>query len=181
MELYKIENVDFSINHGIVSEGSINLILKEGELFLSLENIILKDEKRWYDLPIKELENVEVISENPIILRFLSSSLELTVSGKYAERLLALRHFLMPYIHPKRKEKMKDSIKSMIKFWSLGVRNLQAFANLLQLTVDEIRRLIVFAKEKGLISQDGKLTDKAYNMFSSEERELLRNLEAING
>lgn len=157
------------------------MILKEGELYLSLKNIVLRDKKRWYDLPIKELENVEVICENPIKLKFQSPSVEVIVIGKYAERLLALRHFLMPYLHPKRKEKMKDSLKTLIKFWSLGVRDPTAFTNLLQLTAEEIRKLITLAKEEKLITTEGKLTDKAYEMFSPDERKLLKNLEAING
>lgn len=181
MELYKIEDVDFSINHGFVSEGSINLILKEGELFLSLKNIVLKDNKRWYDLPIKELENIEVICENPTKLKFQSPSVEVIVSGKYAERLLALRHFLMPIIHPIRKEKMKDSFKNLLKFWSLGVRDPSAFATLLQLTAEETRKLIALLEEQNMINKDGKLTEKAYDVFSPNERELLKNLEVING
>jgi hypothetical protein len=181
MELYKIEDVNFSINHDLVSEGSINLILKEGELYLSLKNIVLKDNKRWYDLPIKELENIEVICENPTRLKFQSPSVEVIVTGKYAERLLALRHFLMPYIHPKRKEKMKDSLKILIKFWSLGVRDHTAFGTLLQLTAEEIRKLVALAEEEKLINNEGRLTEKAYEMFSPKERELLKNLEVING
>lgn len=181
MELYKIEDVNFSINHDLVSEGSINLILKEGELYLSLKNIVLKDKKRWYDLPIKEVENIEVICENPTKLKFQSQSVEVIVTGKYAERLLALRHFLMPYIHPKRKEKMKDSLKNLVKFWSLGVRDHTAFATLLQLTSLETRKLITSIKEEKLIDEEGRLTEKAYNMFSPNERELLKSLEGING
>ena len=181
MELYKIEDVDFSINQGLVSEGSINLILIEGELFLSLKNIVFKDKKRWYDLPIKDIDNIEVVCENPTKLRFQSPSLEVIVTGKYAERLLALRHFLMPYIHPRRKEKMKDSLKNLIKFWSLGVRDHSTFATLLQLTAKETQKLITLAEEEKLINKDGKLTEKAYGMFSPDERELLKNLEVING
>jgi len=179
MELYKIEDVDFSINQGSVSEGNINLILREGELYLSLRNVVLTDGTKRYDLPIKELENVEVIDEEPTKLSFQLPSLEIIVTGKYAERLLALRHFILPFIHPQRKEIMKDSLKNLIKFWSLGVTKTTALATLLPLTAEEIRTLITSAREKNLITADRKLTDKAYEMFSPKERELLKSLEVI--
>lgn len=179
MELYKIEDVDFSINQDSVSDGNINLILREGELFLSLRNVVLTDGTKWYDLPIKELENVEVIGEEPTKLRFQLPSLEIVVTGKYAERLLALRHFILPFIHPQRKEIMRDSLKNLIKFWSLGVTKITALATLLPLTGEEIRTLITSAKEKKLISGEGRLTEKAYEMFSPKERELLKSLEVI--
>ncbi len=180
MELHKIENVDFSINQGVV-EDHINLIWKEGELYLSIKNIILKDKKRWYDIPIKELENVQVISENPTKLKFQLSSLEIIVSGKYAERLLALRHFLLPYIQPKRKEIMKESLNNLIKFWHLGVRSPVALATIMPLTTEEIRRQVSFAKEENLLTMDDKLTDKGFDRFTPEERELLKRLEVSNG
>lgn len=181
MELCKIEDVDFSINHGLVFEEDINLVWNEGGLYLSLRNIMLTDGKRWYDIPIKELENVQVISDNPIKLRFQLPSLEVIVTGKNAERLLALRYLLLPYIHPKRREKMKDSLKGLIKFWCLGIRSVTAFSSLLPLTAEEARKLIASAREVELITQEGRLTDKAYEMFSPTERELLRSLEVIDG
>ncbi|UCE73700.1 MAG: hypothetical protein JSV56_11840, partial [Methanomassiliicoccales archaeon] len=150
-------------------------------LYLSLKNVVLTDGKRWYDLPIKDLENVQVICEDPVKLRFSLPSLEVIVSGKYAERLLALRHFLLPYIQPKREELMEGNIKNLIKFWSLGVRSPTALRTLLPLTSEEIHQLITSAKKNDLITSEGTLTDKAYQMFTPEERELLKNLEVIDG
>lgn len=181
MKLHKIEDVDFSINQGFVSDHEINLVWKEGALYLSLKNIMLTDGKRWYDIPINDLENIEVISEKPTKLRFHLAALDVIVTGKYAERLLALRHLLLPYIHPIREEIMKDSLKILLKFWSLGVRNPQALITLLPLSVEEIRKLISSAKEENLFTTDEKLTDKAFLMFSARERELLRSLEGMNG
>ncbi|UCE38445.1 MAG: hypothetical protein JSW00_04240 [Thermoplasmata archaeon] len=181
MELHKIEDVDFSINEIIGTEDDINLIWKEGELYLSLRNLVLKDKKRLYDVPLRELENVQVISENPTKLKFQLPSVEVIVSGKYAERLLALRHFLMPLIQPKREELMKESCNTLIKFWHLGVRSPVALATIMPLTAEEVRRLISSAKENELIDLKGRLTDKGYERFSPEERNLLKRLEVING
>jgi hypothetical protein len=168
MELHKVEDVDFRINQGPIADGNINLILKEGELYLSLENVVLTDGKKWYDLPISELENVQVISDDPIQLRFQLPSLEVIVSGKYAERLMALRHFLLPYIQPKREELMKENMKFLFKFWTLGIRDPQPLALLLPLTVDEVKKLITSAKEENLITPDGKLTESALDMFTAK-------------
>jgi hypothetical protein len=181
MELHKVEDVDFRINQGPVTEGNINLILKEGELYLSLENLVLTDGKKWYDLPISELENVQVISEDPIKLKFQLPSVEVIVSGKYAERLMALRHFLLPYIQPKREAIMKENMTFLFKFWTLGIRDPQPLAMLLPLTVDEIKKLISQAKDEKLIESDGKLSDSALDMFSEKEKEILKTLEVMNG
>ena len=179
MELHKIEDVDFSITQGFAADQNINLVWKEGELFLSMKNIVLTDGKRWYDLPLKELQNVQVISENPTKLKFQLPSLDVIVTGKYAERLLALQHLLLPYLRPKREKLMKDNTKTILKFWSLGVRNVTALTTLVPLTADEVKKLIVSAKEEKLIAADDSLTKKAYEMFSSEERELLQRLEVF--
>jgi hypothetical protein len=179
MELHKIEDVDFSITQGFASDQNINLVWKEGELFLSMKNIMLTDGKRWYDLPIKELENVQVISENPTKLRFQLPSLEVIVTGKYAERLLALQHLLLPYLRPKREKLMKDNMRTILKFWSLGVRNITALTTLVPLTADEVKKLVASARKEELITADDKLAKKAYDMFSPEERELLQRLEVI--
>jgi hypothetical protein len=181
MELYKIEDVDFSINQDLDNDVNINLIWKEGELYLSLKNLVLTDKKRWYDIPLKELENVQIISENPTKLKFDLPSLEIIVTGKYAERLLALRHFLLPYIQPKREEIMKKSLDNLIKFWHLGVRNHAALASILPVTTEEIRKLINSATEENLIDSKGRLTEKGYERFIPEERELLRKLVITNG
>jgi hypothetical protein len=180
MELHKIEDVDFTINHDPNSEPDINLVWKEGQLYLSLKNIVLTDGKRWYDLPIEELENIRVISENPTRLSFRLPSLEVIVTGKYAERLLALRHLLLPLLHKKRKKIMKDCQKDLIRFWSIGVKTPAALATLLPLSSEEIRNIIAQTKEEKLITMDGNLTEKAYEMFSTKERELLQCLEVKN-
>ncbi len=181
MELHKIENVDFSINHGLISDEDINLVWKEGELYLSVRNLVLKEKNRWYDFPLKELDNIQVICENPTKLKFQLPSLEVIVSGEYAERLLALRHFLLPLIHPKREELMKESLNTLIKFWHLGVRNPVALATIMPLTAEEIRKLANRAKEDGLITPKGRLTEKGYKRFEPEERNLLRKMEVMNG
>lgn len=181
MELHKIENVDFSINHQMTSENDVNLLWKEGELYLSMRNLVLTDKKRWYDIPLRDLENIQIISENPTKLKFQLPSLEVIVTGKFAERLLALRHFLMPLIQPKREELMKESLNTLIKFWHLGVRSSIALATIMPLTAEEIRKLVVSAKENKLISQGGKLTEKGFERFTPQERELLRRLEVVDG
>jgi len=181
MELHKIEDVDFSISQNGDMEEHINLVWKEGALYISMKNIVLTDGKKWYDLPIGELENVQVISENPTKLRFQLPSLEVIVSGKFAERLMALRHFLLPFLHPKREQLMRDNLPILLKFWSLGVTTPIALSTLLPLTLDETKKLLSVAREEKLISDTGELTEKGLKLFSHLERELLQNLEVTNG
>ena len=181
MELHKIEDVDFSISQNGDMEEHINLVWKEGALYISMKNIVLTDGKKWYDLPIAELENVQVISENPTKLRFQLPSLEVIVSGKFAERLMALRHFLLPFLHPKREQLMRDNLPILLKFWSLGVTTPIALSTLLPLTLDETKKLLSVAREEKLISDTGELTEKGLKLFSHLERELLQNLEVTNG
>ncbi|UCG68208.1 MAG: hypothetical protein JSV09_10320 [Thermoplasmata archaeon] len=181
MELHKIEDVDFSFSQNEDMEDHINLVWKEGTLYISMKNLVLTDGRKWYDLPINELENVHVVSENPTRLRFELPSLDVIVTGKYAERLLALRHFLLPFLHPKREKLMKDNLKTLLKFWALGVKNVIALTTLLPLTAEETRKLLVTAREDDLIADDGSLTEKGLKMFSDKERELLESLEVING
>ncbi len=181
MELHKVEDVDFRINQGPLTESNINLILKEGELYISMENVVLTDGKKWYDLPIKELENIQVIDENPIKLKFQLPSVDVVVSGKDAERLMALRHFLLPYIQPKREAIMKENMTYLLKFWTLGIRDAHSLTMLLPLTIDEVTKLIQSAKEDKYITKEGKLTELALDLFSQKEKEILQTLEVING
>jgi hypothetical protein len=145
-----------------------------------MKNIVLTDGKKWYDLPIEELDNIQVLSENPTKLRFMLPSLEVIVSGKYAERLLALRHFLLPFLHPKREQLMRDNIPTLLKFWSLGVTTPIALSTLLPLTLEETKKLLSMAKDEDLITDTGEITQKGLKSFSVNERELLKNLEVIN-
>jgi hypothetical protein len=48
-------------------------------------------------------------------------------------------------------------------------------------TTEEIRKLINSATEENLIDSKGRLTEKGYERFIPEERELLRKLVITNG
>jgi hypothetical protein len=180
LKVHKVDNVDFTINQTSSYQPDFNLVWREGDLYISLTNIILSDGNKWYELPIKELTSVHVIDEKPIKIQFKLPSVDIIVTGKYAERLLALKHFLMPFIHSNKEYETHDSLKNLIKFWSLDIKDVDQLSKLLQLSVSDTEKLIGTAKEKKLISEKGELTPQAHKLFSSEEKKMLNDLEVKN-
>ncbi len=174
-KVHKVDKVDFTIDQETPYRSDFNLVWKEGELYISLTNLMLTDGNKWYEVPIKELENIYLLDQKPVKIQFKLPSVDITVTGEYAERLLALKHFLMPYIHPKREQKAIDNIKNLIKFWSLTIQDIPQLSRLLTLTPEETKKLISLAKKKKLISENGEITPKAYELFSSEEKKFLQS------
>jgi hypothetical protein len=77
------------------------------------------------------------------------------VSGQRAERLLALRHFLLPSIS---EEGGTDKLKSLLRFIAVGITEQELLCKLLGLepqSVEDLRRIAV---EKGYLDADGALT-----------------------
>ncbi len=87
MKARKYENVEFVINHS-TDDVKLSLIWKKGGLYLSLSGLFLTDGNTWYELPVRELENISVISDSPLKLRIKIPSLDIMISGKRAEKLL---------------------------------------------------------------------------------------------
>ena len=100
MKAQKYEDVEFVINQ-TTENFKANLIWKKGGLYLSLSGLFLTDGTVWYELPVKDLNNISIIREEPLKLKFKIPSFDVVISGDHAERLLALRHFLLPYISGK--------------------------------------------------------------------------------
>jgi hypothetical protein len=180
LKVHKIDTVDFTINQTSSAQSDFNLVWKEGDLYLSLTNIILSDGNKWYELPIKDLKSVHIIDEKPVKIQFRLPSVDIIVTGKYAVRLLALKHFLMPYITPQKESEAHDNLKNLIKFWSLDIQDISQLSKLLSLSPEDTKKLIETAREKDLITPKGDLTPQAYDLFSSEEKKMLKDLEVKN-
>jgi hypothetical protein len=171
MKAQKYEDVQFIISQDGDGEPNLNLVWKDGSLFLSLSGLFISDGDTWYELPVKDLVNVNVINEEPLQLRFKIPALDVVVTGKRAERLLALRHFLLPYI---KKEKDGSGLKGLIKFWAVGIFDLDILARLMSADEAVVVRYIQEAKATGLISEDGRVTEKGLNLLSASERNVLK-------
>lgn len=155
MKAQKYENVEFVINHSGEDGIKLALVWRKGGLYLSLSGLFLTDGSIWYELPVKELENITVVSDDPLKLRLKIPSLDILVSGQRAERLLALRHFLLPSLSD---EGGSDKLKSLLRFVAIGVTDQELLCKLMGLEPQSVEDLRRIAQEKGLLDDGGQLT-----------------------
>ena len=168
MKARKYENVEFVINHSGEDSLKLSLIWKKGGLYLSLSGLFLTDGSTWYELPVKDLENISVVSEDPLKLRLKIPSLDIMISGQRAERLLALRHFLLPSISD---EGGADKMKTLLRFRSQGINDKEVLSKLLNVDTQQIEDLSNLAVEKGYINEDYELTELGNTQIALKEEE----------
>ena len=97
MKVKKIEDVNFSVQ---LLDGDVDVQLKwkDGQLYLALSGILIGSGDKLYEIPLKDLEGIEVVDEKPIKIRFTLKDVIVTVSGKNPEQLHAVRHLLLPLV-----------------------------------------------------------------------------------
>lgn len=166
MKAKKYENVEFVINHSGEDSIKLSLVWRKGGLYLSLSGLFLTDGSTWYELPVKDLENISVVSDEPLKLRLKIPSLDIMVSGQRAERLLALRHFLLPSISG---EGSADKLTSLLRFRALGIRENEVLSKLLDIDAQAIEDLTSVARDKGYIDEDGEVTDSGRSQTIQKE------------
>ncbi len=161
MKAQKVDNVRFVIKqeHPNVH---IDVKSKEGELYLSLSDLFFREGDRWYEIPIKKLQSIRIVSKDPLEVEFSIPSISIRVEGEYAERILALRHLLLPYIDGR--GVYEDPMVSVLKMWEMGINKRDALADLLKLSKEDIQELLDEAKAKGFI-QDDALTERGREMI----------------
>jgi len=158
--------VEFVINHTGDDGLKLSLVWRKGGLYLSLSGLFLTDGSTWYELPVKDLENISVESDEPLKLRLKIPSLDIMVSGQRAERLLALRHFLLPSISD---EGGSDKLRSLLRFIAIGITDKELLCKLLSVETQKVDDLTGIAREKGLIGSDGKLTEAGNALISTPQ------------
>ena len=173
MKAQKLDKVIFRINH-LSEEMNIGVSSKEGVVFLSMQGLVLSDGELWYEIPLKELFSVSIVDEEPLKGRLQMAAVDVTLSGQKAERISALRHFLLPYISNPPREKLMGGV---LKIWMMGIRDADSVSKLFSIGREEAGSLLKEAEERGLIT-DGRLTEKAIEYFTNEEIEFLNNMEA---
>ena len=166
MKARKYETVEFVINHSGDDSVKLSLIWKKGGLYLSLSGLFLTDGSTWYELPVKDLENISIVNDEPLKLRLKIPSLDILISGQRAERLLALRHFLLPSISD---GGGVDKLNSLLRFRALGIKEVEVLSKLLDVDAQKIEDLKSVAKEKGYISQEGELTELGNSQIAVKE------------
>ncbi len=97
MKVKKVDDVSFSVQ---LLDGDVDVQLrwKDGQLYLALSGILIGSGDRLYEIPLKELEGIEVVDEKPLKIRFTLKDVVVTVSGKSPEHLHAIRHLLLPLV-----------------------------------------------------------------------------------
>ncbi|MFO7791823.1 MAG: hypothetical protein R6W73_02435 [Candidatus Saliniplasma sp.] len=172
MKAQKVDDVTFQIENNQANM-KFDILRKEGGLFLSLSNLFFKSDEKWYEIPLEKLEKIKVIQREPPKLEFSIPSMKITVSGGFAEKLLALRHLLLPYI--KEENSVKEPILGVLKLWGLNIKDTKAISDLLDIDSSKVEDLLKEAKENELI-KDNQLTKKGKKLLD-EDGDLLEKLE----
>lgn len=169
MKAQKYDNVEFTINQ--TNENfQANLIWKKGGLYLSLSGLFLTDGTVWYELPVKDLDNISIIRDDPLKLKFKIPSFDVVVSGDHAERLLALRHFLLPYISGKKHD---NETKALLKLWAMGIRDVHILKNLMGMDEERVEELIEDARKAKVLQKNGDIGPNGNAMLTDKERKFL--------
>lgn len=156
MKAQKVDDVNFTIEEGD-ADLRFNMVEKDGSLYLSLSNLFFKSDDKWYEIPVERLQDIEIISKDPPELSFSLPSMKIEVKGDYAEKLLALRHLLLPYMDEGKKE--SEPLLDILKLKALGIQKPKAIADIVKFDVEEVEVFLKKAEEEGLL-KDGKITAK---------------------
>lgn len=166
MKAQKIDDIKFAIKQEY-PDINIDITRKKGEIFLSISDIFFREGDKWYEIPLTKLEDIKIINKDIPELEFTIPALKVRVEGEYAEKLLALRHLLLPYIRREGKVR-EDPMKSILKLWALGLQKKKAIADLLNMDEEDVSHYISIARSKGLI-EDNELTDEGRELLEEEE------------
>jgi hypothetical protein len=166
-ELQKVGDISFRIWD---ENMDMRFLWKDGELYLTLHTVMLTDGNAWYEIPIKDLRNIEVVDERTV--RFVVDKMNLSIKGKRAERLLALRHLLLPLIEG---ETERDIEEGVLKLMLLDIDDPMIISSLLKKDAEEVRAAILKAEMKGFI-HDGKVTEKGMRSLPEEDIKLLEKV-----
>ncbi len=162
MKAQKVDNIKFAILQD-VKDIDVNICLREGELYLSISDIYFREGDKWYEIPLKKLEYINVLNKDPPELEFKIPSLKVRVEGEYAEKLLALRYLLLPYIEKYNDEDI-EPIQVVLRIWSMGIQDHKAIADLLKISQAEVEELLEKADKDGLRNEKG-LTEKGKRLM----------------
>lgn len=168
MKAQKIDNIRFTIDQGY-PDLNVDIRSRKGELYLSLSNILFKEGATYYEIPINKLQFIKVLNKDPLEIEFTVPSIRIKVLGANAERLLALRHLLLPYLEGKDAD--VEPLPNIINLWSLGIRKNRAISDLLRIPMENVVTLVEKAKTEMLIDDDG-LTEEGICFLAKHSEKL---------
>ncbi len=164
--LKKVETIMFQISQE--DSAGMELLWKDGSLYLSLSKLMIDDGNIWYAIPFEELRDIEAGDDGGITFKIEGANLR--IRGESAERLMALRHLLLPLIE--RKTEDGELIGELVKLLLLGIKDREIIASLLKRDVRTISALIKEAEEKGYTA-GMSVTEKGKSLLSAEEKEMI--------
>lgn len=98
MDVHKIDDTEFKIELLSGEQTKLYLEGKNGALYLAITGLLLRDKKKWYNIPVNEIEYLKIDDDNNIMLKIGFQSMEVSVFFKDPHRLKGLRDFLLPFI-----------------------------------------------------------------------------------
>jgi len=166
MKAKKYENVEFVINHSGEDNIKLSLVWKKGGLYLSLSGLFLTDGSTWYELPVKDLENMRIAT-------LAMGTGKLTAYQKMLANYTKVDHFFWDPDDPEAPSISDgggvDKLNSLIRFIALGINEADVLSKLLDVDLQKIGDLISIAKEKGYIAEDGGITESGKAHINPKE------------
>lgn len=178
VEAKKFADVEYKIYQKI-DHCKLDLLWKEGGLFLTLSEVLISHGEQYYVIPIKEIERVSIVSEKPVKLVLEFGNIELVFTGEAGHKLSAFRHLLLPYI--KSASQPSDKMKLLLLYWAMGLQTIKSLSAAIGIEIEECDMLLAEAKDRKYISKKGKLTKLAMELFSPAEQEKLDILMRSSG
>lgn len=97
MKAHKVDEVSFRIKL-VASDSQIDLSWKDGVLFLSIEGLLFEQSGEWFEVPIMDVRSIRLLEEEPVKLLLGLDNADIVVTGDNPRHLMALRHFLLPFV-----------------------------------------------------------------------------------
>lgn len=98
MKAQRLTDIGFCIEMLPNDECGLNLNWKDGEMFLTLSDILVKENDAIYDVPIRDIQYINIIENKKPKLQIGLGSIDVYITSNNRDHLQALRHFLMPFI-----------------------------------------------------------------------------------
>ncbi len=74
----------------------IKFMWKKGKMYLSMSDVIINSNNRWYELPVDAIDDVSIDENGMLIIDFKNGSIKIV--SKDINSLKVMRYFLLPYI-----------------------------------------------------------------------------------
>ncbi len=171
-KLQKVGEITFRISDA-GAENGLNLVWKGGALYISLSDMMMTDGDVWYEVPFRSLEDIGNPDEGVITL--VAENVSITLKGAQAERLMALRHLLLPLTErrPEDGELMRDFLKLLL----VGIKDKDVISSLIKRDLKTVDELAAEAKSKGYVSDELDVTEKGKRKLPPDVMGLLKRVE----